>query len=77
MGWNDKQAAALAKLTAVTRPDEIACDDWLELVAEYVDLLKCGREIPARLQPVQDHVEVCPECAEELAALLSPFESEA
>lgn len=75
MGWNDKQASALAKLTVVTRPDEIPCDDWLDLIAEYVDLLQSGQEIPTRLQPVQDHVEVCPECAEELAALLSPFET--
>lgn len=76
MGWNTKQASALAKLTAVTRPDEIPCDEWLGLVAEYVDLLNDGRQIPARLQPVRQHVEVCPECAEELEALLSTFESD-
>jgi len=70
MSWNSKRASALAKLTAVTRPDEIPCDDWLDLVAEYVDLLKAGAEIPTRLGAVKDHVEVCPECAEELAALL-------
>ena len=77
MEWNPENAAALAKLTVATRPDEIPCDDWLALVSEYVDLVQEGAEIPDRLKTVRDHVEVCPECAEELEALLEATHPEA
>ena len=71
----DKQKLArLAEMTLNTRPDEISCDDWLELVSEYLEAVKTGKDIPDRLTEVRRHADTCPECAEELRALLEVTE---
>lgn len=59
----------LSDLALRSRPDEITCDEWLEQVGPYIEALARGGEIPAALDIVAHHTEICPLCAEELEAL--------
>ena len=71
MKLDPEQVKTLLASTLNTRPQEIDCDEWLENVARYAELHKRGDEIPGELQPVSQHVAVCPECKEEFEALLT------
>lgn len=64
-----KQIRALAHMTVNTRPAEITCDDWLDLVGRYAELVFAGKTVPAELHAVEEHLKVCPECTEEFEAL--------
>lgn len=71
----DKQKLeTLARLTLSTRPDEITCDEWLDLVAEYAEAVKAHCQPPERLAVVERHTAMCPECLEELQALLEAID---
>ncbi|MCP3904333.1 MAG: zf-HC2 domain-containing protein [Planctomycetes bacterium] len=64
------QIRELARATASTRPQEIDCDEWLERVAAYLDVLREGRPVPPELADVAHHIEVCPDCRAELEVML-------
>lgn len=64
-----EQIRALAQVALETRPDEITCDELLDRVARYAELVLAGHPVPPDLQPVEEHLRVCPECTEELEAL--------
>lgn len=64
-----EQLDALLRMTTDTRPEEITCDEWLHLVGRYAELAAAGEPIPPELQPVAEHLRLCPECTEELEAL--------
>ena len=61
---------ALLAATLETRPQEIDCQEWLDQAARYAELRKRGEAIPDDLALVHQHLAVCPECTEELEALL-------
>lgn len=65
----NEQIDVLLRLTMDTRPEEITCDEWLSLVGRYAELVFAGKPVPPELQPVADHLRLCPECAEEFEAL--------
>ena len=69
MKLDAQQIQDLARLTVATRPDEISCEEWLARVGRYVELKQAGASIPEELQCVVQHLDVCPDCAEELDAL--------
>lgn len=66
---NKQQIDTLARMAMNTRPEEISCDDWLALAARYAELEISGQPISEELQPVVDHLRLCPNCTEELEAL--------
>ncbi len=61
----------LARAIVATRPDEIDCDEWLARVGRLIELDRAGTPIPPELDIVRQHLEVCPDCAEEYEALLA------
>jgi hypothetical protein len=65
------QYRTLAEVLLKTKPDEITCDEWLDQVAVFAEQIAASRPIPAELQRLVDHVNICPECAEELDALVA------
>lgn len=69
MNLTPEQLRELARATLHTRPDEIGCDDWLARVGAYLELALAGRPIPDELRPVGEHLDLCPECAEEFEAM--------
>lgn len=60
----------LALMVAQTDEDECSCDDAYRLLDEFTEAVAAGQDV-ARLMPlVQRHLEKCPDCREELEALL-------
>jgi len=56
----------LAKMTLETRPDGLSCEEWIHLVAEYIEATRRGTPLDERLRRVEEHTAGCPSCAEEL-----------
>lgn len=69
MTLGDEEYRELARALLATRPEEIDCEQWLEGVGSYLDLIEAGRPIPESLRPVEEHLRLCPDCAEEYAAM--------
>lgn len=61
----------LARFVLLTKPDEIGCDDWLAYAPNYAELIAAGQTVPEPLQKAAEHLDICPECAEEFSALLA------
>ena len=56
----------LSEMLRLTREEELDCDDFLELLAPFLD----GRvEDPRLLALVEHHRHLCTECGEQLAVL--------
>ncbi|MGH0034164.1 MAG: hypothetical protein ACQGVK_03965 [Myxococcota bacterium] len=53
-----------------TCEEEPDCGDCLAGLAEFAELQLVGAGIPEALQRIQQHLEMCPECAEEYQVLL-------
>jgi hypothetical protein len=67
------QLEALAQATARTAHDELSCDALLDRLAAYAE---AGQSLPPddrRL--IEQHLAICPECTEELRALLDALTS--
>ena len=62
------QLVSLARLVALTRSAEIDCEELLARVAAYAE---AGRknELAAEFDVIAQHLEICPECAEEFEVL--------
>jgi hypothetical protein len=77
MKLDPDQYEKLARVLLRTRPDEMSCEDWLEHVGAYAEHLLAGRSVPASLAEVEQHMRICPECAEEFRAILASLRDEA
>ncbi|CAN92463.1 hypothetical protein predicted by Glimmer/Critica [Sorangium cellulosum So ce56] len=60
----------LARVVLATKPDELICDEWLEHAPWYAELVAEGAPVPEALVEAAQHLDLCPECAEELRACL-------
>jgi len=70
MRLTNQQLADLARILGATADEEIDCGELLHRVAAHVRAL-CARSAPREAyQPIAQHLKVCPECREELVALL-------
>jgi hypothetical protein len=69
MTLGNEEYRELARALLATRPDEIDCERWLDSVGTYLDLIEAGRPIPESLRPVEEHLRLCPDCAEEYAVM--------
>lgn len=67
----------LARFVLLTRPHEIGCDEWLGYAPSYADLLAARQPVPEPLQKAAEHLDICPECAEEFRALLAALSENA
>lgn len=76
MDLKREQLAWLAKAIVATLPEEIDCDEWLSRVGRLVELQRTGEPITPDLKPVEQHMDVCQECAEDFQALLQGLEEE-
>lgn len=68
------QIRDLAQATVETRPDEIDCEEWLSLVAAYIEAQGAGAPLGPDMAAVEQHVKVCPDCRAELEALMRATE---
>ena len=60
----------LVREIAVTRPEEIGCDECLEQVDRFVEMELSGLNTAEAMPLVRDHLDKCGDCREEFEALL-------
>lgn len=70
MALTPRQIREMLELVAATRADEIDCDGCLERLAAFAERSRSGLPGSQADDPVRHHLSICPECAEEFAALL-------
>jgi hypothetical protein len=70
MRLREDQVQALLALCRETHDVEIGCDEFLELMAPYVEARIAGRPITERLRKAYEHERFCPYCREEVSALV-------
>ena len=71
MSLSPDELRELARFVLLTRPDEIGCDEWLGHAPRYAELVAARAPVPEPLRRAAEHLDVCPECAEEFRALLA------
>ncbi len=68
---NEPDRSRIVRGILTSHPSEIGCTECFQQMDQYVDLLLAGRQ-PAELIPlVQDHLNRCPDCRDELETLLT------
>jgi hypothetical protein len=55
-------------LNIPTQP--LGCDECLAYIDQYAETTLAGKKIPEMMQLIEEHLRDCPECEEELQALL-------
>ena len=70
------QLSQFTQMITATREHEINCSECAALAAEFAERQLAGLEIDAALSKVEQHLQICPECREELAALKRILEAE-
>lgn len=60
----------LARLVRDTEPQEIDCGEMLNRLASFLQALREHSTLTETLRQVSQHLKVCPECREELVALV-------
>jgi hypothetical protein len=60
----------LVRIIVTARPDEIGCDECLDRVDRFVEMVLAGKNAAESIPLVQDHLDKCRDCREEFEALL-------
>lgn len=60
---------------AQTKEQELSCDEVYALLDVVVDRVRSGEEVVTLLPLIYHHLQMCPECHEEYAALLRAIEA--
>lgn len=66
----DKDLRAIIQKIQATREDEVSCDEVDALIDQYAEVVARGEDVAALMPLVQQHLEMCSDCREELEALL-------
>jgi uncharacterized protein with PIN domain len=69
------QLTGLLGLVDATRDQELTCRECQDYAAEFAERQLAGAELDSTLKKVEQHLEVCPECREELLALKKVLEA--
>ncbi len=71
----EKTLDTLIKVLHGTCPEEMTCDELLDMVGPYADALASGKTPPAGCELLERHLNFCPQCHEEFDALLKALRS--
>lgn len=77
MTLSDRQLQTLHQMLALTRSQELNCDQCLVKMAEFAENTLAGNAVPKSLQDVEQHLSLCGECEEEFKALLQALKPDA
>jgi hypothetical protein len=61
----------IVRSALTARPDEIGCDDCLEQLDQFAEMVLAGKDVAEAMPLVQDHLNRCRDCREEFEALLA------
>ena len=59
-----------------TQEEEDSCDDVLQLLDEYAEMVSHGEDAEKMMPLIKHHLDMCPDCREEAEALLSVIQSQ-
>ncbi|HEX4609713.1 MAG TPA: hypothetical protein VH092_16055 [Urbifossiella sp.] len=76
MSLSPDELRELARFVLLTRPGEIGCDDWLGYAPSYAELVVARRPVPDPLRKAAEHLDLCPECAEEFRAVIEALKED-
>jgi len=65
----------LLEMISQTRDHELTCDDCLDQLAQLAEREMAGKPLDAALHAARQHLDICPECAEEHALLVDALEA--
>lgn len=65
----------MVKSIAMTRPDEITCDECFEQLDQFAEQVLEGKPAAEAMPLVEDHLNRCMDCREEFEALLEAMKS--
>jgi hypothetical protein len=65
----------MVKSIAMTRPDEISCDECFEQLDQFAEQVLEGKPAAEAMPLVEDHLNRCIDCREEFEALLEAMKS--
>ncbi len=66
----------LLQMLALTREDELSCDEVHELVDKYIELKQRGENVDELMPLVQLHLDMCGGCLDEYEAVMVALEFE-
>ena len=67
--------ASLMHLIEHTKEGEYTCEETLDLLDEYVELVIANQDIAAVMPLVKGHISDCPDCTERYEALIQILQS--
>lgn len=67
--------AKILQSLAVTEEIEIGCEDCIDELDKYVDMLRQGKDMAKVMPLVQHHLDICSCCHEDLEALIDALEA--
>jgi len=76
MTLSKQQLEALHKMLALTKTQELTCDEVLAKMAEFAEVALAGDSIPDTFSEIEHHLALCEECDEEYTALLKALEND-
>lgn len=68
-------AATLGKMLNMTREEEYSCDDVYAVLDQYVEHIQNGEDAQRLMPLVAHHLAMCPDCREEMEALLATLQA--
>jgi hypothetical protein len=76
MTLREEQVRALLEACGQTHAEEIDCEEFLEVMAAYVEAVADGKPLPESLRKAHAHEPLCASCAEECRALFDVLAAE-
>jgi hypothetical protein len=70
------QLSQMVRMAAMTRPDEIGCDECFEQLDRFAELHLAGKNAAEAMPLVQDHLDRCGNCREEFELLLAVLQAD-
>lgn len=66
----------LMHMVEQTQEEEYSCNDVLQLLDEYAEMVSYGEDAADMMPLIKHHLDMCPDCREEAEALLSVIQSQ-
>ncbi len=76
MKINDEQMKALLNTVSKTSEQEVSCQACEDQLAQFAETQLTGQDIPSALKAIEAHLQICPECTEELQFIKRALEDE-
>lgn len=74
---DDQSIERLMHLLCETRDDELSCEEVFNCLDEYADCLESHKDVGGKKPLVEHHLSICPDCRDELDALIHALENAA